>query len=413
MKNKKKFIHKLQVALLAGMLAFPVCLPNTAAFAAEETEVYGYYQILDDINVRSGPGTDYSVLCQISKGTVVPVMTLTGDWAEISYNGTNGWVNIGFINRTDESAVSSDTQDTTDAQDTTSTDETGVDSSTDTTGSDTTGAETSGSDFYGYSTGEYAASSSGTSLYESPYYGSAYVSTTESDSSTESTEGQTESTDGQTESTDVQSESTDVQMDSAEGQTESADTQTENSDSQTTDTNPAAAAAIAGRVLTLYSGSYFYVTEIYDGNWGKVSWNGKEMWVNLENASFLSSEASSGEPGWSNNGGTWQYYGEDGLLMYSSNSLYEECQSVQGCYSGSGYYMVVNRSTCETVILTGDGSTWSPYIYWSCCTGREGHETITGTYYISDKGYSFGEPEYSCYYYTEIAPKYLFHSIIY
>lgn len=51
----------------------------------------------DDLNVRSGAGSDYSIVGRIPKGTVVDVTVVNGTWGYISYNGTSGWVATQYL----------------------------------------------------------------------------------------------------------------------------------------------------------------------------------------------------------------------------------------------------------------------------------------------------------------------------
>ena len=51
---------------------------------------------------------------------------------------------------------------------------------------------------------------------------------------------------------------------------------------------------------------------------------------------------------------------------------------------------------------------------WLCSTGAPEAPTITGTFEVGDRGYSFGDEEgYTCYYWTQFSGNYLFHSIKY
>jgi uncharacterized protein YgiM (DUF1202 family) len=49
------------------------------------------------LNVRSGPGTNYSVVGQLGKGTKVTVYEVTGGWSRI---GTNRWVSSAYLSAT-------------------------------------------------------------------------------------------------------------------------------------------------------------------------------------------------------------------------------------------------------------------------------------------------------------------------
>ena len=44
------------------------------------------------VNIRSGPGTDYNAIGQVNSGTVLTCTGQSGDWYQVSYNGTTGYV---------------------------------------------------------------------------------------------------------------------------------------------------------------------------------------------------------------------------------------------------------------------------------------------------------------------------------
>nr|WP_250674762.1 SH3 domain-containing protein [Paeniclostridium ghonii]MCM0166904.1 SH3 domain-containing protein [Paeniclostridium ghonii] len=49
------------------------------------------------VNFRQGPGTNYSVITSLSKGTKVGVISESNGWAKISYNGTIGYVSSQYL----------------------------------------------------------------------------------------------------------------------------------------------------------------------------------------------------------------------------------------------------------------------------------------------------------------------------
>ncbi|NLW91147.1 MAG: SH3 domain-containing protein [Syntrophomonadaceae bacterium] len=49
------------------------------------------------VNVRSGPGTNYSILKTLTKGTGVTILETKGDWQQIQYGSLKGWVTTRFI----------------------------------------------------------------------------------------------------------------------------------------------------------------------------------------------------------------------------------------------------------------------------------------------------------------------------
>lgn len=71
---------------------------GTAGIVAEATSY--------NLNVRSGPGTEYTAVGQISPGTQYAVTGGQGDWLSINYNGQTGWV-AGWLVRQSSGALSS------------------------------------------------------------------------------------------------------------------------------------------------------------------------------------------------------------------------------------------------------------------------------------------------------------------
>jgi uncharacterized protein YraI len=49
------------------------------------------------LNIRSGPGQEYEVTGVLENGNVVTVESFSGDWAKISYNSLNGYVNRQYL----------------------------------------------------------------------------------------------------------------------------------------------------------------------------------------------------------------------------------------------------------------------------------------------------------------------------
>ena len=71
---------------------------------------------------------------------------------------------------------------------------------------------------------------------------------------------------------------------------------------------------------------------------------------------------------------------------------------------------------CNRNILAvyhGSQNNWVPYDSWQVTTGAPETPTIKGEFEVGDRGYAFGDSEYTCYWYTQIYGGYLFHSILY
>ncbi|MBX6427223.1 MAG: SH3 domain-containing protein, partial [Variibacter sp.] len=50
-----------------------------------------------DLNIRSGPGTNYQVIDVVGSGTVVDVRGCSGGWCRVSYGGSAGWASRSYL----------------------------------------------------------------------------------------------------------------------------------------------------------------------------------------------------------------------------------------------------------------------------------------------------------------------------
>jgi len=72
---------------LAAIAMVLLLLARTVT-AAEMVAIAG-----DDINMRSGPGTEHEVLWKLDSGFPVEVVTTKGEWLQVrDFEGANGWV---------------------------------------------------------------------------------------------------------------------------------------------------------------------------------------------------------------------------------------------------------------------------------------------------------------------------------
>ncbi|WP_153846297.1 N-acetylmuramoyl-L-alanine amidase [Sphingobacterium paramultivorum] len=62
-------------------------------------EVFGVVTKItaSDLNLRSGPGTNHSVISVLKKGTPVNVISRSATWSEVSVNGLKGWVSNQYL----------------------------------------------------------------------------------------------------------------------------------------------------------------------------------------------------------------------------------------------------------------------------------------------------------------------------
>lgn len=160
--------------------------------------------------------------------------------------------------------------------------------------------------------------------------------------------------------------------------------------------------------------NYFTVSETSD-NWGKVNYGDTEGWVYLgycTESTQQSIKINSENCGWEESEDGWQFKNKDDIL-FTSDTMYEAWNKIKNKESGSNYYAVVDCTSNETFIFIGEKGNWIPYRLFICSTGSPSTPTVKGSFTISDRGYSFSQENYTCYYYTRFEGNYLFHTIEY
>ena len=60
------------------------------------------YVTTQDINIRAGAGTDYTVLGKLKNGSTVDVIEVTGTWGKINYQNKDGYISTKFLNEVSE-----------------------------------------------------------------------------------------------------------------------------------------------------------------------------------------------------------------------------------------------------------------------------------------------------------------------
>mmetsp|Transcript_18341 Transcript_18341/g.8537 ORF Transcript_18341/g.8537 Transcript_18341/m.8537 type:complete len:111 (+) Transcript_18341:487-819(+) len=92
-------MNKLQFKkVLAGMLIVPAFFLMTAfaAVAADYVSVKN-----DDVNLRSGPDTKYSVLYALPSGYPLKVLSKKGKWLKVSdFENDQGWIYAPLVSDT-------------------------------------------------------------------------------------------------------------------------------------------------------------------------------------------------------------------------------------------------------------------------------------------------------------------------
>ena len=67
------------------------------SYVGEYTSTNTKYVTATTLNVRSGAGTNYSIIGTLSNGTKVEVISTTNGWSKIKYNGSTGYVSSQYL----------------------------------------------------------------------------------------------------------------------------------------------------------------------------------------------------------------------------------------------------------------------------------------------------------------------------
>lgn len=87
-RNTRKMLLNVATGIAVAATAAAVFVP--AAYAAPGV-------VTSNINVRSGPGTNYGVVDTVRAGAQVDVQQCQGSWCFIAKPGPDGWVSAGFL----------------------------------------------------------------------------------------------------------------------------------------------------------------------------------------------------------------------------------------------------------------------------------------------------------------------------
>lgn len=98
-------IIAMAVALAAPAVQASVAQEPVTAIAAEGTSARQsakkYYVASDILNIRSGPGTDYSTLGSLTRGMEVKVFSIQGEkgnrWAKIRFAGLTAYASTKYL----------------------------------------------------------------------------------------------------------------------------------------------------------------------------------------------------------------------------------------------------------------------------------------------------------------------------
>ncbi len=90
-RSTRKLLLNVATGIAVAATAAVVFLPAAQAAPATATS---------NVNVRSGPGTNYSAVDVLQRGERVDVQNCQGSWCYIVQDGPNGWVSSSYLNAT-------------------------------------------------------------------------------------------------------------------------------------------------------------------------------------------------------------------------------------------------------------------------------------------------------------------------
>ena len=141
--------------------------------------------------------------------------------------------------------------------------------------------------------------------------------------------------------------------------------------------------------------------------------HGYTGWKKVNNKTCYFNDNGEAQRGWSKVKGSWYYFDLNSCeKMFESSVMHDAWLKINSRSSSTDYYIVVDRDNTRTMIFKGSKGHWIPLYDWKCSVGAPSTPTVTGTFTVGAKGYSFGSG-YTCYYYTQFYGDYLFHSVLY
>jgi beta-N-acetylglucosaminidase/uncharacterized protein YraI len=112
MKNKSSVMVAYALALFLLVSALFGGTGSLVVYAAQS----GVVQVNSSLNVRQKPSTSATVLGKLTNGTTVTILSTSGDWYEIEYNGGSGYVSASYVkmiqDSTDNTGSGTDTENT-------------------------------------------------------------------------------------------------------------------------------------------------------------------------------------------------------------------------------------------------------------------------------------------------------------
>ena len=98
-----RYMYKLDNGLfITANTSYVSFVPNLAQSApvVSTPSTEDYRTATANLNMRSGPGTGYSILATIPKGTSLRIESISGTWARVSYSGRTGYVSTAYLQST-------------------------------------------------------------------------------------------------------------------------------------------------------------------------------------------------------------------------------------------------------------------------------------------------------------------------
>lgn len=78
--------------------------------SSSSTTATGTRKTTDNLNLRTGPGTNYSIVTNIPKGTVIDYYSESNGWAKVKYSGKYGYVSTAYLTTNTSSSTTTTTK---------------------------------------------------------------------------------------------------------------------------------------------------------------------------------------------------------------------------------------------------------------------------------------------------------------
>ena len=105
------------------------------------------------------------------------------------------------------------------------------------------------------------------------------------------------------------------------------------------------------------------------------------------------------------------YFSSSGVLRGSTSTMWDKIKNKS---SSTNWIMCTDTTYNATCIYYGYAGNWTLKKYYRCSTGAWDTPTVKGTFYIGNRGYSFSDEDYTCWYWTSFyGSEYLYHSVPY